>query len=389
MTSFDISSIAPSAIRTVVDRKTESVVSDLFRRIDIEIDGSRPHDIQLHDRRFFNRVLRDGSLGLGEAYMDGWWDSEALDHTLFLIMAGDLMKRAQQSWTTVALAARARLVNPQSTLRATEVAHRHYDIGNDLYQAMLGRHMAYTCAYWEGADDLDEAQARKLDLVCRKIGLTRGMRVLDLGCGWASFAKFAAENYGAAVTGITISKPQAELGAERCAGFPVEILCDDYRNARGSYDAVISIGIMEHVGPRNYERYLDVVDRCLGDGGIGFIHTIGGNRKTSHTDPWIDRYIFPNAVLPTLGQLTTAMHDRHVIEDVHNIGPHYDRTLMAWQENFERSWPSLADRYGERFRRMWTFYLSSCAAGFRARYMQLYQIVFTRPPTPQPRCRLS
>ena len=382
--------LGAKAILDVVDRKTEQAVCDLLEAGGVVIGGDRPQDIQVHDRRFFPRVLRDNSLGFGEAYMDGWWDSEAVDQTVYHLLASDLRRRAQQSITTVALAIRAKLVNPQSYGRATEVAHRHYDIGNDLYEQMLGKTMAYTCAYWNDAENLDQAQENKLDLVCRKIKLERGMKVLDLGCGWGTFAKFAAENYGAHVTGYTISKAQVELGTKRCHGLPVELYCDDYREARGLYDRVISIGIMEHVGPRNYDTYMDVVDRCLVPDGIGFIHTIGGNRVKNHTDPWIDKYIFPNAVLPTLGRLTSAMDkDEWVVEDVHNIGPHYDPTLMAWLQNFEGAWPALADRYGERFYRMWKFYLCSCAGGFRARFMQLYQLVFTRQSTPQPECRLS
>jgi cyclopropane-fatty-acyl-phospholipid synthase len=379
-------------ILEVVDRKTEQAVCDLLEAGGVTIGGNRPWDVQVHDKRFFSRVLRDNSLGFGEAYMDGWWDSEQVDETCARLLASDLRRRAQQSITTIALAIRAKFVNPQSFGRASAAVHHHYDIGNDLYQQMLGETMAYTCAYWKDGDDLDQAQRNKLDLVCRKVGLEPGMTVLDLGCGWGTFARYAAENYGVHVTGYTISKEQVALGKERCAGLDVELRCEDYRDARGLFDRVVSIGIMEHVGPRNYSTYMDVVDRTLKPDGISFIHTIGGNRAKDHTDPWIDKYIFPNAVLPTMGRLTSAMHSGNgewVIEDVHNIGPHYDPTLMAWLENFERAWPSVKDQYGERFYRMWKFYLSSCAGGFRARFMQLYQMVFTRQSTLQPDCRLS
>jgi cyclopropane-fatty-acyl-phospholipid synthase len=250
---------------------------------------------------------------------------------------------------------------------------------------MLDRRMVYTCGYWEeGVTSLDEAQEAKLDLVCRKIGLRAGMRVLELGCGWGSFARFAAERYGAEVTGYTVSKEQVELGRRRCAGLPVELRLEDYRRARGTYDAVVSIGIMEHVGPRNHRTYMKVVDRCLAEGGTAFIHTIGGNTSKGFISPWFHEYIFPNAALPSLAQLARAMEGRFLPEDVHNLGPHYDPTLMAWYRNFVAAWPALADRYGDRFFRMWSFYLLACAGGFRARHTQLYQLVLTRPGTRQP-----
>jgi cyclopropane-fatty-acyl-phospholipid synthase len=283
----------------------------------------------------------------------------------------------------LAHAVKARLFNLQAA-HAFEPGERHYDIGNDLYRPMLGERMMYTCAYWRDADTLDAAQEAKLDLVCRKIGLRAGMRVLDLGCGWGGFAAFAAERYGAEVVGMTVSREQVAWAREHYAGLPVDIRLEDYRNATGSYDAVVSIGLMEHVGPKNYRGYMELVSRCLAPGGVAFIHTIAGNRARSQIDPWFQKHIFPNAVLPTLGQLAAAMAETLVPEDVHNIGEHYDRTLMAWWDNFDASWPELRQRYGEPFYRMWKYYVLSSAAGFRSRHFQLYQIVATSLGTPQP-----
>ena len=272
---------------------------------------------------------------------------------------------------------------------AFEVGERHYDLGNDLYQAMLDKRMNYTCGYWKDAATLDEAQEAKLDLVCRKIGLQPGMRVLELGCGWGSFAKYAAEKYGAEVLGVTVSKEQVALGMEQCQGLPVELRLQDYREVEGTYDAVISIGVMEHVGYKNYRTYMQVVDRCLKEDGIAFVHTIGGNRSATSSDPWTNKYIFPNGMLPSIAQLGAAMEGLFVMEDWHNFGPHYDRTLMAWHANFEAAWPELKANYDERFYRMWRYYLLSCAGGFRSRNNQLWQIVMTRTGTPQPDCRVS
>ena len=365
------------------DRRAADSMRDILRRAGITIGGDAPWDIQVHDERLYARALRDGTMGVGEAYVEGWWDCQAIDQMVERLTRTrpDLVLRA--SWVLVANGIRSRLFNLQAT-RAFEVGERHYDVGNDLYQAMLGPRMVYTCAYWRNADHLDAAQAAKLDLVCRKIGARPGMRILDLGCGWGGFAAFAAQNYGASVVGYTVSREQCTWARERYATLPVEIRLEDYRKATGGYDAVVSIGLMEHVGPRNYRAYMELATRCLAPGGTVFVHTIGGQEPRTQIDPWYHKYIFPNAVIPTLGQLTTAMHDLLVVEDVHNIGPDYDRTLMAWWANFEQAWSSLREKYGARFYRMWKFYLMTSAAQFRARALYLFQIVATAVGTKQP-----
>jgi cyclopropane-fatty-acyl-phospholipid synthase len=284
---------------------------------------------------------------------------------------------------------KSRLFNLQSPTRAFEVGEYHYDLGNDLYRAMLDRRMNYTCGYWKNATDLDEAQEAKLDLVCQKIGAHPGMRVLELGCGWGSFAKFAAERYGVQVLGVTVSKEQVALGMELCKGLPVELRLQDYRTVEGQYDAVISIGIMEHVGYKNYRTYMQIAERCLKPGGVAFVHTIGSNQDNTSADPFTNKYIFPNGMLPSIAQLSKAMENIFVIEDLHNIGPHYDPTLMAWCANFDQAWPELKGRYDERFRKMWRYWLLSGAGGFRSRWQQLWQFVMTRLGDPQPDCRFS
>ncbi|MBG0787571.1 MAG: cyclopropane fatty acyl phospholipid synthase [Anaerolineaceae bacterium] len=367
--------------------KSEKIVRDLLQTADIQANGDRPWDIQVRDDRLYDRILRDASLGLGEAYMDGWWDCQAIDQFIDRVLRADLRTKVEQNLRLVFQVARAKLTNRQSRQRAYEVGEQHYDLGNDLYRAMLDKRLNYTCAYWRDADNLDDAQEAKLELVCRKIGAHPGMRILELGCGWGSFAKYAAEKHGCQVLGVTISKEQVVLGNELCQGLPVELRLQDYREVTGEYDAVISIGVMEHVGYKNYHTYMDVVERTLKPGGVAFIHTIGGNHSITTGDPWTDKYIFPNGMLPSITQLGKAMEDRFVMEDWHNFGPYYDQTLMAWHANFEAAWPKLKEKYGERFRRMWTYYLLSSAGGFRSRSTQLWQIVMTRPGTPQPDCR--
>jgi cyclopropane-fatty-acyl-phospholipid synthase len=370
-------------------RNSETILRDLFASAGVQINGPNPWDIQVHNPRFYDRVLADSSLGAGEAYMDGWWDCQELDDFFNHILRAHLDVKIRGNWKMGLVALQSKLLNLQAPTKAYEVGQRHYDLGNDLYRAMLDRRLVYTCAYWRGgADTLDAAQEAKLNLVCRKIGLKPGMRVLELGCGWGSFAKYAAEKYGAEVLGVTVSKEQVALGMELCRGLPVELRLQDYREVQGQYDAVISIGIMEHVGFKNYRTYMQVVDRCLKPGGIAFIHTIGANVSYTTLDPFSHRYIFPNGILPSIAQLSRAMEGLFMMEDWHNFGPDYDRTLLAWHANFERAWPELKEKYGERFHRMWRYYLLSHAGAFRARHEQLWQIVMTRPGSPQPDCRV-
>jgi len=368
-------------------QKSEAIVRDLLQTADIQVGGERPWDIAVHDDQLYDRILRDGSLGLGEGYMDGCWDSPAVDQFIDRVLRANLRAEVENNLRLVFQVMRAKLTNRQSRQRAYEVGEQHYDLGNDLYRAMLDKRLNYTCAYWRNADNLDDAQEAKLELVCRKINVHPGMRILELGCGWGSFAKYAAEKYGAEVLGVTISKEQVALGNELCQGLPVELRLQDYREVEGQFDAVISIGVMEHVGYKNYHTYMDVVDRCLRPDGIAFIHTIGGNRSITTGEPWTDRYIFPNGMLPSITRLGKAMERRFVMEDWHNFGPYYDQTLMAWHANFNAAWPSLKEKYGERFRRMWNYYLLSSAGGFRSRSQQLWQIIMTRPGNPQPDCR--
>ncbi|MFP4178455.1 MAG: cyclopropane fatty acyl phospholipid synthase [Spirochaetaceae bacterium] len=364
-------------------------VEKLIEPIDININGDRPYDIQVHDKRFYRRVLAQGYFGLGESYMDGWWDCEALDEMIARVVRGNLEQQVgvgpKDAWNTLV----SKIINVQRGKRSFKVGEQHYDVGNDLYTRMLDKRMVYTCAYWKDAETLDDAQEAKLDLVCRKIGLEPGMEVLDLGCGWGSFAEYAADKYGAHVTGLTVSREQVELGNKMCRDLPVDIRLQDYREISGTFDRVISIGLIEHVGYKNYGEYMKVVNRTLKDDGIAFIHCIGNNKSTTSANAWTNKYIFPNSMLPSIAQLSRAMEEYFVLEDLHNIGEHYDPTLMAWYKNFEEAWPDLREKYGDRFYRMWRFYLLSSAGGFRGRNIQLWQMVMTKRGRPQPKCRFS
>ena len=355
----------------------------LVRPADIRIDGDRPWDVRVHDERLYQRVLAHGTLGLGEAYMDGWWDCEAIDQMVERAHRSEIARRLA-SPTTLLRVAEAKLRNLQRGERAYEVGRRHYDIGNELYRHMLDPRMIYSCAYWRDADDLASAQEAKLELIRNKLDLEPGMRVLDIGCGWGGAAGFLAERADVSVVGITISQEQAVIARETTAGLPVQIRVQDYREITERFDRVYSIGMFEHVGVKNYGTYMKTVRRCLDDPtGLTLLHTIGGNRSSARTDPWMDRYIFPNSVLPSAAQISAAAEGELTLEDWHNFGPDYDRTLMAWHANISAAWDELP-AYDERFRRMWDFYLLVSAGGFRARYVQLWQVTFSRDGLPQP-----
>jgi cyclopropane-fatty-acyl-phospholipid synthase len=384
-TSTAGSSATTKLLSSFDPRRARDVCTELLAGAGITVDGSSPWDVTVHDERLWTRILRDGTLGAGEAYVDGWWDSPALDQTIHRLQQIQGVDGLRDNWKIVPQLLLARMRNFQTIRRSFGSGQHHYDIGRDLYEAMLDPRMLYTCALWStGARTLDEAQDAKLALVCTKLGLRPGMDVLDLGCGWAGFAAYAAEHHGVRVRGLTVSNDQVAYARQRYAHLPITIELDDYRNATGRYDAVVSIGLMEHVGPKNYRGYMEVVDRCLAPGGVAFIHTIGGNRARPRIDPWFDKYVFPNAVLPSLAQLITAMEGLFVPEDVHNIGEDYDPTLMAWFARFDAAWPELRARYDERFYRMWKFYLLASAGSFRARAQQLFQIVMTRRGTRAP-----
>ncbi len=351
-------------------------VAQLLALADVRIDGERPWDIRVRNDDFYARVLAHGSLGLGESYMDGWWETGTLDAFLSRLLSARLNQRVRtiDDWLT---GLRAKLRNLQNRRHAFEIGQRHYDLGNDLYQAMLGKRLVYSCGYWRNARDLDSAQEAKLDLVCRKLMLEPGMRVLDIGCGWGEALKFAAERYGVSGVGITVSNEQAQSARQLCHGLPIEIRLQDYRDVKERYDRVFSLGMFEHVGVKNYRHYFETARRCLTDAGLFLLHSIGTNVSVGSTDPWIAKYIFPNSMLPSAAQITHAMEGLFVLEDWHNFGADYERTLLAWRENIERAWPELAHRYNERFQRMWRYYLSASIATFRIRDSQLWQLVLS------------
>ncbi|HZL09298.1 MAG TPA: cyclopropane fatty acyl phospholipid synthase [Prolixibacteraceae bacterium] len=348
----------------------------------IQIDGSHPWDIQVHNQEFYKRAITEGPVGVGESYMDGWWDVEKLDEFISKIVRARLDLKIQRKVSVLFRLATLRIINLQSKERAFIVGEKHYDLGNDLFQNMLDPLMNYSCGYWKNATNLKEAQENKLHLICQKLYLQPGMRVLDIGCGWGAFGKYAAEKYKVEVVGVTVSKEQLEFGEKLCTELPVEFRLMDYRELNEQFDRVVSVGMFEHVGEKNYRTYFEVANRCLKDDGLFLLHTIGRIRSPKVIDPWTHKYIFPNAQLPSAIQIDKAIEGLFVMEDWHNFGPDYDKTLMAWHENFIRNWDKIKSQYSERFFRMWTYYLLSSAGSFRARRNQLWQVVLSKNGIP-------
>lgn len=361
-------------------------IERLLAAADIRVNGPDPWDFQVRNERVFARILAHGSLGLGESYLDGDWDCGQLDEFFHRILRSGVQKRAPRNLRLLAGQLRARWFNLQTTRRAYIPAKVHYDLGNDLFEATFDTRLTGSCGYWREAHDLDGAQDAKHDLICRKLYLTRGQTVFDIGCGWGAFMKFSAERYGVQCTGVTVSREQVSWGTERCRGLPVRFILGDYRqlpaDASGPYDRVVSMGMFEHVGNKNYRDYFKVAHRLLKDDGLFLLHTIGSTYSDFEIDPWLDKYIFPNAVLPSIAQVGSAIEGLFMMEDWHNFGANYDNTLMAWFQKFDGNWPKLAERYGERFYRIWKYYLLSCAGGFRARVIQLWHIVLSKHGVP-------
>ncbi len=345
---------------------------------DVQIGGKRPWDIQVHDPRFFERVLKDHSLGFGETYMEGMWDSEALDDCVYRLLRSNIEEQFKPTFAFYWAVLKAKLFNPQDRKGSMKVIDAHYQLGNDLYRGMLDPTMAYSCAYWKDGSTLEEAQLAKYDLIARKLYLKPGMVLLDIGCGWGGFARYVAKNYGVTVIAITLSEKQAEIARGVCKGLNVEVRIQDYRDIKEKFDRIVEIGMFEHVGPKNYRTFMEICHNALTEDGMLMLHTIGSNSTNATGDPWIDKFIFPGGHLPSISEIGSSIEHLFIMEDWHNFGPNYDKTLMAWFSNFDASWPTLKENYPPTFYRMWKYYLLSCAGAFRAREIQLWQVVLSK-----------
>lgn len=363
-----------SSVGRVAHERARARLQAVLSDAEVELDGPRPWDPQIRHPRALTRILRDGTLGAGEAYVDGDWDCAAVDELAHRLMRAGLDRRLGLRWREVTDSVVGHLVDRQGPTQAAANGRAHYDLGDDLYRAMLGPTMVYSCGYWRTANTLDDAQRAKLELSCAKLELEPGQRLLDVGCGWGELARHAAAQHGVSVVGITVSPNQAVHARQRCAELPVEIRVQDYRDVTERFDRIVSIGMFEHVGDRNHRRFFQAMRACLAEDGLLLLHTIGHLGDSSAIDPWIDRHVFPGAVLPSTRQIANAIEGLFVLEDWHNFGVDYDRTLLAWHDNLEAAWPARCD---ESFRRAWRYYLKTSAGAFRARRNHLWQLVLS------------
>jgi len=361
----------------------EAYLTPLLAEVGIEIDGPNSWDPQIRDKSFWTRLYAEGSVGLGEAYMDGMWECADLAEFFSRIVRAGLQDRLRITPNLVWQHLQARVLNMQTKARAKRVAAMHYN-ETAAYKASLDARMTGSCGYWpEGVANVDQAQEAKLDMVCRKVGLKKGDRVLDIGCGWGAFMGFAAEKYGASCVGVTVSPEQVEYANERYKGLDCDFRVLDYRDFDEKVDHIVSMGMFEHVGYRNYRTYFETARRAIREDGLFMLHTIGSPDSKTTIDPWIEKYIFPGGVLPSIAQVGRSIEGLFTLIDLHNIGPHYDNTLCAWNENFQRNWPAPKTDEERRFKRMWEYYLLCCAGGFRGRAIQVWQFVLSPHGVPE------
>lgn len=361
----------------------KKVLEAALKKADIVFNGGRSWDVRVNNDRLYSRILSQGTMGIGEAYMEGWWDCDQMDVMFYKAISSGLGSRfSDASIPGYTLKILQSLFNLQSRSRSFQVAEKHYNFDNAVFERMLGPTMTYSCAYWRGAGDLDGAQLAKMDLICRKLKLEPGMTVLDIGCGWGSLAKYMSEKYGVKASGISVSREQIQYARERDPENKVEWILDDYRTLAGRYDRVVSVGMFEHVGYKNYSAFMRKVLKLLKKDGLFLLHTIGSSAQRKGTDPWINKYIFPNGMLPSIENLAKSFAELFVMEDWQNFGADYDRTLMAWADRFDEGCRQNQFEISEEARRMFRYYLLSCAAAFRARDIQLWQVVLSPEGVP-------
>jgi len=362
---------------------SKKLLTELFAQADIQIGGNRKGDLIVHDDRFYDRTIRYGDLGIGEAYMDAWWDCDGVDVLATKFIKADLQNISKKQLPFIMHYLKIILSGNGRKGKAFEVGEHHYDMSTEIFEYMLDKTMAYSCAYWKDAENLEQAQENKLDVICKKLGLREGMTVLDVGCGWGSFAHYAAKNYGVEIVGITVSQEQQRYAQKRCENLKVDIRFQDYRDITEKFDRIVSIAMLEAVGKRYYKTFMKSMSQCLNDDGLLFIHSIVAQTHQGPSDArWLDTYIFPNGELPSLAQILKASEKLFVIEDTHNLEGDYDRTLGEWHKNFLNNWDTLKENYDERFFRMWVFYLLICRGIFRSRLATVWHIVFSKNGLP-------
>eukprot|EP00928_Gymnodinium_smaydae_P010979 TRINITY_DN14121_c0_g5_i1.p1 TRINITY_DN14121_c0_g5~~TRINITY_DN14121_c0_g5_i1.p1 ORF type:complete len:417 (-),score=86.53 TRINITY_DN14121_c0_g5_i1:242-1492(-) len=377
-----------TAVRAIV--KFGGIPESVFDHIEV-VDSSAWYDI-----------ITKGNFGIAEGYMHGKLKVDPLPFFLSVLNGTSVGTRRKEhadvlGWVMGLVALPTDLLglvtNQQTKDRSRRVTEQHYDAGNDLYERMLGPSMSYTCAYWKGAENLDQAQENKFDLIRRKLELAPGMKVADLGMGWGTAAEHMHKQAGVNVTGVSLSKEQVKWAQQNLAKPGLQFIWSDFRDHcedpkyMGYYDRVYSIGMMEHVGYKNYQTFFKCIKNLLKPDGLAVVHTIGEPDFVSAGDPFLEKYIFPGVVIPALSKVTPAFENDFILEDFQNFGHDYSRTLAAWSENSKAFFKENPTAYSLEFQRMWDYYLKMCEALFELRINQLWHFVLS--PRPAMRQRIE
>ncbi|MGB4076280.1 MAG: cyclopropane fatty acyl phospholipid synthase [Minisyncoccia bacterium] len=352
--------------------------------IGVSLDGNNSWDPRIRNERFYERVLREGRLGAAESYMDGRWECSNLPELFYRLLSSGFDQKLYELPALRFLESLRRfgmgLWNRQTKERSLAVGEVHYD--DRVFQtAALGDRMVASCAYYDrGASTLDEAQDHKMALICEKLYLEDGHRLLDIGCGWGTLMHYAESTRALRAIGLTISRDQQEYARKRYPEKNLEFLLEDYRDFKasaGSFERVVSVGMLEHVGKKNYPTYFNRVRHFLAEDGLFLLHSIVGRQRENGTDPFIDKYIFPNGELPTMAEILESVEGTFVVEDLHNLGTNYEWTLRAWRENLQLRWSDIVAAHGMRTARMYEYYLAISEAAFRSRTLNVVQIVLS------------
>lgn len=350
-----------------------------LEQADIQVEGSRPWDIKICHPGFFKCIMQQGLLGLGESYMDGWWECERLDIFVYKFLSGQLDEALPTHLHDILKFFSAKLLSIRSDENNSKRGHNDYEIGDDIFAIMLDSYMQYSCGCWRQATCLNEAQTAKLDMMCEKLQLTPGMRVLDIGCGWGGTAEYMARHYDVYVEGITDSTEQQKIAQARCEGLNVTIMLGDFRDPLDDqFDRIIALGTLQNIGLKSYKTFFEWVASCLRPDGFFLLQSIGSGQLVNHIGPWINKYIFPGGCLPSGEQIIHSTQPYLHIEDWINLGEDYDKTFMAWEKRINTAWPELRHHYSPKFKRMLDYYLCSCAGFLRARKLNMWEVVFSR-----------
>lgn len=355
----------------------EKLIKNTFRKAGIK-EGE---DIVIHDNSAYKDFVIRGSLGFGESYMFKKWDSPHLDVVIAnIIRSGIHESRWFGTLIHAGLWIKSTLKNLQNRHYAPLLAETHYNAGNHLFKSFLDPNMIYTCAYFKNTDDLSQAQLNKIKVVGNKLNLKPGEKVLDIGCGWGGTARILAEMFDVEVTGISDASEMVNYANKHNAGDRVKFIKTDYRNAKGRYNKIYNVGFLEAVGPKNYRRFMQQVYDMLEDDGIFLTHTIMGQKSTNRGDPWLDKYIFPNGVLPSHQQIKRSVKKLFAIRDFESFGHYYEITLDHWRSNLNKNWEPIKAKFDnpDAFKRMMDFYFLSCKAAFHTNLIDLGQYVFTK-----------